>query len=212
MHMQEEGAVRDRRPLRRGLAVLALLALAALLAALRLLAAPAQAPDVLPPAAPVTAAPEALPPPAASAAELQAQQEAAARAAARAAPPPARVAARPDYVSETEWQVLQGLAARAPDPARELAHLVARLRFFKQLEQFRASAPPSPDLARALLAELPPRVAAADLAPETTRALLAELLVVLEPAPAARAARFEAEAATLRAGALEATPAAGDDR
>lgn len=142
----------------------------------------------------------------ATAAGVQAQQAEAARAAADAPPPPARVTARPDYVSALEWEVLTGLAARAPDPARELAHLVARLRFFKQLEQFRAA--PAAALADSLLAELPARVAAADVAPDSARTLLAELLAVLEPDPAARAARQEAETARLRQ-AVQAAPHPG---
>lgn len=107
---------------------------------------------------------------------------------------------RPAYVSALEWQVLQGLAAHSPDPARELARLVAKLRFSKQLELWRGG---EAALAAGLLADLPARVGAGDVDRDTARALQRELLAQLEPDPERRRARAEAEAGRLRAAVQE---------
>lgn len=184
---------------------LAGLALFVIVVGLRYLVAPpapdlsADAPLPLAGAAPAAGPLFAAGPPAGPA-ELNAQQSRANAAAAQAPAAPATVLARPDYVSEMEWQVLQGLAARSSDPARELARLVAKLRFAKQLELWRGG---EAALAAGLLAELPARVAAGDFDRATAQSLQAELLRQLEPDADRRRARAGAEAARLREGALQ---------
>lgn len=149
--------------------------------------------------------------------ELEAAQRAAQEAAVRAAgtatgprspaalervapgTPAAPLLTRPDYVSEVEWQVLQGIAARSIDPPRELSRLVDKLRFSKQLDAWRTTADVAQQqvLAAQLLQDLPARVQAGDYSRADALALQQQLLATLEPDAAARAARAEAEAARL---------------
>lgn len=119
------------------------------------------------------------------------------------------VATRPADVSEMEWQVLQGVAARASDPPAALARLVGKLRFARTLEQYRAPGAPAATraaLAARLLAVLPARVAAGDYTRDQALALQRELIAVLEPDPAAAAARAAAEAARLPGRVLAPVP------
>lgn len=192
--------------------IVALLVLAAIVAVLRLVAGPssdagpvatAQAADAAG-RADAEGSAGATPgvTPARSAAELEAGQRAAQAAAARATgadAPPAAPTVRPDYVSEMEWQVLQGVAARSADPARELQRLVDKLRFSKQLDAWRASTDAAGRrlLAMRLLDALPAQVQRGDYARADAERLQQELLVVLEPEPSARAARVERERARL---------------
>lgn len=128
----------------------------------------------------------------------------------------APAAARPADVSDTEWQVLQGVAARSPDPAATLAHLLDKLRFSKWQEQFRsAGAAPGASaagraeraaLAARLLDALPARVAAGDVSRDQALALQRECSAVLAPDPAAAAARARAEAARLPGRVLTPAP------
>lgn len=115
---------------------------------------------------------------------------------------------RPDYVSELEWQALQGVAAQSRDPARTLATLVAKLRFSKQLELFRrgTAGVPRAALAAQLLADLPAQVAAGSLARDQALRLLPTLIEPLAPDPAARAARLQQERARLPGQALQPVP------
>lgn len=126
----------------------------------------------------------------------------------QAAAPGPLLPVRPDYVSEIEWQVLQGVAAQSRDPARTLATLVAKLRFSKQLELFRSGAAgvPREALAAQLLADLPAQVAAGSLARDEALRLLPVLIEPLTPDPAARAARLQQERARLPGQALQTVP------
>lgn len=126
----------------------------------------------------------------------------------QAAAPGPLLPVRPDYVSEIEWQVLQGVAAQSRDPARTLATLVAKLRFSKQLELFRSGAAgvPREALAAQLLADLPAQVAAGSLARDEALRLLPLLIEPLAPDPAARAARLQQERARLPGQALQTVP------
>lgn len=194
--------------------MIAVLVLLAIVAVLRLIAGPS--PDAGPvpqahaadAAGTAGAAGDAPANPARSAAGLEAGQRAAQAAAVRDAgreAPPASPAERPDYVSEVEWQVLQGVAARSADPEREMQRLVAKLRFSKQLDAWRASTDAAERrlLATRLLDELPAQVQRGDYARADAERLQQELLVVLEPEPTARAARAERERARLGTALLQ---------
>lgn len=92
---------------------------------------------------------------------------------------------RPDFVSAVEWEVLRALAAGHATPAAELDRLVNQLRFYKQLAwwQEALSAPTAArqQVAEALLAALPARVAAGDIALSDAHSLQKELLQLNEP-------------------------------
>jgi hypothetical protein len=127
------------------------------------------------------------------------QQRAAEQAATAAPEWRGPLAVRPDFVSPLEWQVLQAVAGQGPDHERVLTQLVNKLRFSKQLEQWRGSGAGAPRraLAATLLADVPARVAAGDMDAASARTLQGELLADLEPDPAVRARRAAAEAARL---------------
>lgn len=148
--------------------------------------------------------------PATPQAAVREQQDAARAAAAIAGQPPLRgpVTARPGFVSETEWQVLQAVARQKADHERELTRLVNSLRFNKQLELWRnAAALPQPAqrrvLGEQLLAELPEHVQQREMARPDAEKLQRELLAALEPDPAARQARITAEARRLQGLAVQ---------
>lgn len=163
-------------------------------------AAPAPASAFVPAAASTPAAA------AANGQELQQQQQDAAAATASAVgQPPLQgpVTQRPDFVSKTEWQVLQGLAQQKADPPRELTRLVNELRFNKLLELWHnppagQSAAQRRTLAQQLLDELPERVKQGRDARAEAERLQRELLTELEPDPQARRAREAEEADRLR--------------
>lgn len=146
--------------------------------------------------APLPATPEA------AAREQQAASQAADR---QVSLPPWQgpVTQRPAFVSETEWQVLRGVARQRVDYERELLRMVNNLRFHKLLERWRAQAaagdtPGRRALAGQLLDELPLRVRREEYSVAEAEKLQRELLAALEPDPVRRAARAAAEAARLR--------------
>lgn len=142
-----------------------------------------------------TAAPQAMPAPALP---VALDDGAVAQQAALAATQTlAGVQQRPDFVSAVEWEVLRALAAGHATPAAELDRLVNQLRFHKQLAwwQEALSAPPAArqQVAEALLAALPARVAAGDLTQADARALQQNVLLALEPDAGRRADRLASE-------------------
>jgi hypothetical protein len=166
-------------------------------------AAGADAADGQPAAAPGGAA---LPADAASAA---AQQQAAQAAVRREIGRPelqGRLGGRPAFVAEMEWQALQAVAQKSRDYDRELLRLVNNLRFHKQLELWHdpaLEAATRQALGEQLLATLPGRVQQRDYSVAQARQLQQTLLAALEPDPARRRARLEAEARRIGAPLLE---------
>lgn len=137
---------------------------------------------------------------------VQSQQKMAAQAAAQQLgqkPVSGPVSARPDFVSELEWQVLQGVAdqavARGLDREKEMTRLVNDLRFNKLLEQWGASTVTATRhaLAWQLLDELPAHVRGGELDHASARKLQQQLLADVLSDPEERAARAEQEAARL---------------
>lgn len=138
--------------------------------------------------------------------DVQAQQKMAAQAAALQLgqkPVSGPVSTRPDFVSEMEWQVLQGVAdqavARGLDREKEMTRLVNDLRFNKLLEQWGASTVTATRhaLAWQLLDEVPAHVGAGELDHAAARKLQQQLLADVLSNPEERAARAEQEAARL---------------
>jgi hypothetical protein len=112
-----------------------------------------------------------------------------------AAPDPA---ARPTFVSDMEWQVLQAVAAQHADPNAELARLVANLGFSKRRAEWEALVKPEEadkrrQLAASLLAEIPDRVRGQALDLPQAKALQQQLLADVVDNPAERAVRLQAE-------------------
>jgi hypothetical protein len=139
------------------------------------------------------------------AAGLSAQQMAAAQAVERnptLKPITGPITERPAFVSEIEWQMLQGVAQQHAAPKLELAHLVNNLRFMKQLELWQSMAPSGDaakrqTLAEQLLDDLPQRLASGDLDLSQARKLQASFLKDAVSDPEQRKARAEAEARRL---------------
>lgn len=112
-----------------------------------------------------------------------------------AAPDPA---ARPAFVSDMEWQVLQAVAAQHAEPKAELARLVANLGFSKRRTAWEGLVKPEEavqrrQLAASLLAEIPERVRGQALDLAQAKALQQQLLAEIVDDPAARAVRLQAE-------------------
>ena len=112
-----------------------------------------------------------------------------------AAPDPA---ARPTFVSDMEWQVLQAVAAQHADPKAELARLVANLGFSKRRTAWEGLVKPEDavrrrQLAASLLAEIPDRVRGQALDLPQAKALQQQLLADVVEDPAERAVRLQAE-------------------
>ncbi|HEX5276067.1 MAG TPA: hypothetical protein VFW42_00190 [Fluviicoccus sp.] len=112
-----------------------------------------------------------------------------------AAPDPA---ARPTFVSDMEWQVLQAVAAQQADPKAELARLVANLGFSKRRAAWEGLVKPEEavqrrQLAASLLAEIPDRVRGQALDLPQAKALQQQLLAEVVEDPAERVARLQAE-------------------
>lgn len=112
-----------------------------------------------------------------------------------AAPDPA---ARPAFVSDMEWRVLQAVAAQHADPKAELARLVANLGFNKRRTAWEGlvkleDAVQRRQLAASLLAEIPERVRGQALDLTQAKALQQQLLAEIVDDPAARAVRLQAE-------------------
>ena len=140
---------------------------------------------------------------------LMAQQAAAAQVVAHAPamkPITGPVTARPEFVSEMEWQMLKGVAQQNPAPEAELTRLVNKLRFMKQLELWQ-SMEHSTDMAKRqvlaeqLLDDLPQRVANADLDKPEAQKLQASLLKDAVSDEQARKKRAEVESRRLGASA-----------
>lgn len=111
------------------------------------------------------------------------------------------IAERPDYVSEMEWQILNGVAANSTDPDRELGRLVAKLRFTRQLELWQEMAPHDARrsaLTLRLLEDIPQQVTNHDLDPEAARTLQQQLVDASITDPVAREMRLMAERQRLR--------------
>lgn len=107
-------------------------------------------------------------------------------------------AARPAFVSDMEWQVLQAVAAQHADPKAELARLVANLGFSKRRAAWEGLVKPEEaeqrrQLAASLLAEIPDRVRGQALDLPQAKALQQQLLAEVVDDPAARAVRLQAE-------------------
>ncbi|HCT41007.1 MAG TPA: hypothetical protein DF427_07520 [Moraxellaceae bacterium] len=78
------------------------------------------------------------------------------------------ITAKPDYVSDIEWQVLQGVAQQHAEPDKELTRLVNKLRFTKELELWHTMEASAGNtrhtaLANRLIHEIPERVASKDM-------------------------------------------------
>jgi len=140
---------------------------------------------------------------------LMAQQAAAAQVVARApamTPITGPVTARPEFVSEMEWQMLKGVAQQNPAPEAELTRLVNKLRFMKQLELWQSMEHSNDMAKRQMLAEqllddLPQRVANADLDKPEAQKLQASLLKDAVSDEQARKKRAEVESRRLGASA-----------
>lgn len=91
------------------------------------------------------------------------------------------ITAKPDYVSDIEWQVLQGVAQQHAEPDKELTRLVKKLRFTRELELWHTLDASSGNaqriaLANRLINEIPERVASKDMDVFEARKLQATLL------------------------------------
>jgi hypothetical protein len=105
---------------------------------------------------------------------------------------------RPDYISDMEWTMLQGVANQAQDPQAELTRLVNSLRFNKQLEMWQdlpADADPSKraTLARALLDDLPERVKMGNFGLNDAKGMAEQMVKDVEPNEAKQGARLKKE-------------------
>lgn len=142
-------------------------------------------------------------------AAMMAQQVAAAQVVERAPamkPITGPVTARPEFVSEMEWQMLKGVAQQNPTPDAELTRLVNKLRFMKQLELWQSMEHSNDMAKRQLLAEqllddLPQRVVNADLDKPEAQKLQASLLKDAVSDEQARKKRAEVESRRLGASA-----------
>lgn len=135
-------------------------------------------------------------------------QQAQASAAMESQPAPEPVTAapmnRPDYLSDMEWTMLQGVANQAKDPQAELARLVNAVRFNKQLEMWQdlpADADPAKrrTLARALLDDLPERVKAGNYGIADAKGMAEKMVADIDTDDTKRAARVKKEFKRLEA-------------
>lgn len=145
-------------------------------------------------------------------------QQAQASAAMESQPTPEPVAAapmtRPDYISDMEWTMLQGVANQAKDPQAELTRLVNSLRFNKQLEMWQdlpADADPGKraTLARALLDDLPERVKMGNFGLNDAKGMADQMIKDVEPNEARQGARVKKEHKRLEAADAEYRKAGG---
>lgn len=91
---------------------------------------------------------------------------------------------KPNFVSETEWQILTATAQTNSNPEQELTRLINLLRFNKQIELWQSIQksdhnPKWHALANQLLNELPARVAGGEINEQEARKLKQELLEYL---------------------------------
>lgn len=155
------------------------------------------------PAPSSTASPQSLnvaPPSTVSATQLQAAQQQVAQVVAEQPllkPIVGEVQARPSFVSEVEWSMLQATAQQSPAPSTELTHLVNTLRFHKMLDVWQnqpaTTREQQHDLAAQLLQELPEQFKQGHLPETQVRQLQEELVMVAEATVAAREARLQHE-------------------
>lgn len=121
---------------------------------------------------------------------------------------------RPDYISDMEWTMLQGVANQAQDPQAELTRLVNSLRFNKQLEMWQdlpADADPGKraTLARALLDDLPERVKMGNFGLNDAKGMADQMIKDVEPNEARQGARVKKEHKRLEAADAEYRKAGG---
>lgn len=111
--------------------------------------------------------------------------------------PVIQVSARPTYITEMEWQVLEQIAQQKPLSENVLIHLVNNLRFVKQVELWHSLVKISPEartLAELLLTDIPTRVQQQDLDRQQAQLLQQELISILTVDANDRHQRIRAEA------------------
>lgn len=124
------------------------------------------------------------------------------------------ITAKPDYVSDIEWQVLQGVAQQHAEPDKELTRLVNKLRFTKELELWHTMEASAGNtrrtaLANRLIHEIPERVASKDMDVFEARKLQETLLKATISDPDVLRQRIDSEARRLM---LLITPTEGTSR
>lgn len=112
------------------------------------------------------------------------------------------ITAKPDYVSDIEWQVLQGVAQQHAEPDKELTRLVHKLRFTKELELWHTMEASAGNtrrtaLANRLIHEIPERVASKDMDVFEARKLQEILLEATINDPDVLRQRIDSEARRL---------------
>lgn len=133
------------------------------------------------------------------------QQISAAKAVLQATDNPAHeklITAKPDYVSDIEWQVLQGVAQQHAEPDKALTHLVKKLRFSKELELWHTTEASAGNtrrtaLTNTLLNDIPERVASKDMDVFEARKLQTMLLEATISDPDVLHQRIDSEAKRL---------------
>lgn len=118
-------------------------------------------------------------------------------------PVPGPINERPPFASRIEWLTLLQVAEQAPNRQTELTRLVNELRFFKQLDLWRANLVTLTPAQRqvligGLLNEIPDRVAKGVMDIEEARTLQREMVYDLLSDPGQRAQRLEQEGARLK--------------
>ncbi len=100
---------------------------------------------------------------------------------------------KPTFLTLFEWNVIQSVAMRQPNPDKSLTDLVNKMRFTKQMEAWQ-DLPPSADinqrrlLANELLEDLPQRITNDDYDLAAARKLMQALMSDVEPNANKRAA------------------------
>lgn len=112
------------------------------------------------------------------------------------------IIAKLDYVSDIEWQVLQGVAQQHAEPDKELTRLVNKLRFTKELELWHTMEASAGNTRRTALAtrlihEIPERVASKDMDVFEARKLQEILLEATINDPDVLRQRIDSEARRL---------------
>ncbi len=115
------------------------------------------------------------------------------------------VKARPSFLSQMEWDMVQGVANQQPHPDQALTHLVNSVRFNKQLELWQslsksADLAKRQTLAKQLLEDIPQRVIDQDMEEPEAKKLQESLLpdVSGDQAMAAQEAKRLADALKVR--------------
>lgn len=129
-------------------------------------------------------------------------QQAQASAAMESQPTPEPVVAapmtRPEYLSDMEWTMIQGVANQAKDPQAEMTRLVNAVRFNKQLEMWQdlpadADRAKRQTLARALLDDLPERVKAGNYGVVDAKGMAEKMVADIEADDTRKASRLKKE-------------------